>query len=222
MYTVQSGDTIFDATFNVTGSLAGLDPMLELNTKEDVPMLDYKTMKDRDNNPESNAMETYTPDLQIDQQLETDGLVVYNLEAIRGLPFNSSLTDEAEVIAEVDEMVELLTTAIPFSQIPLGYNMRGKTLVFTRQEITPNIDVIRSSYIRYNTDTGVQSIMDAFLSGENLIIQSQMPRVVFYSMGAWRASRMTYQDDFDMIIVSNQLKPHVGDEWGFDYVYVLE
>lgn len=36
-YTVKSGDTIYDAAFNIAGSLAGVDQLLEINTSEQYP-----------------------------------------------------------------------------------------------------------------------------------------------------------------------------------------
>ena len=36
-YTVKQGDTIQDVAFNVSGSLAGIDPILEKNTPTNIP-----------------------------------------------------------------------------------------------------------------------------------------------------------------------------------------
>ena len=41
-YTVKQGDTIQDAAFNVSGSLAGIDPILEKNTPANIPPADWK------------------------------------------------------------------------------------------------------------------------------------------------------------------------------------
>lgn len=107
-YYVRHGDTIQDVAFNVTGSLAGIDPILELNTPDDVPMLDWKTIKESTTVPESNFMESYTPNLKIDQALITDGLVVENLEAVNSRSFNSTIMDETEVQTEIFKIEETL------------------------------------------------------------------------------------------------------------------
>ena len=44
-YTVKQGDTIQDAAFNVSGSLAGIDPILEKNTPTNLPPADWKAMQ---------------------------------------------------------------------------------------------------------------------------------------------------------------------------------
>lgn len=110
-YTVQSGDTLMDAAFNVTGSLAGIDPMLEINIPDTNAMLDWKSINSKllMKVPESNFMESYTPQLKTGQVLNTDGLVVYNLDATLGRRFNSSYLDEEKVNLELMGINLLLT-----------------------------------------------------------------------------------------------------------------
>ena len=128
-YSVLSGETIQDAAFNITGSLAGIDPLLELNTPQDVPMVDWKTMQDRMDVPDSNFMETYTPDLYAGQLFDTDGLVVENLDATLGRRFNSSMQNPTQVKAEIDELWSKLFPP-SLVDLPIGYNLRGKTIRF--------------------------------------------------------------------------------------------
>lgn len=111
MYTVKSGDTIYDVAFNVTGSLAGVDPLLEANTPDDVPMLDWKTIEPLDEVPQSNFMETYTPALHVGQQITTDDIETYNVEATTvaaSRPFNSSVDDYNEVMRQIRNLVHIL------------------------------------------------------------------------------------------------------------------
>lgn len=115
MYTVKSGDTIYDVAFNVTGSLAGVDPILEANTPDDVPMLDWKTIEPLDEVPQSNFMETYTPALKTGQQITTDGIETYNVEATTiaaSRPFNSSVDDYNEVMRQIRYLVHILDSLL--------------------------------------------------------------------------------------------------------------
>lgn len=107
-YTVKSGDTIYDVAFNVAGSMARVDQILEQNTPDNTPMVDYKTMAERNDVPDAHQMESWTPTLHIDQILDVDDVPVDNLEAVNIGMFNSTITDHDEVLAEIDEMQEEL------------------------------------------------------------------------------------------------------------------
>ena len=73
-YTVKQGDTIQDAAFNVSGSLAGIDPILEKNTPTNIPPADWKAMQYRQEPPAKNFMESYTPALRTNQILDVEGI----------------------------------------------------------------------------------------------------------------------------------------------------
>lgn len=108
-YTVKQGDTIQDAAFNVAGSLAGIDPILEKNTPDTYPPVDWKRMEYQEAVPETNFMESYTPALRTDQILDVEGVNVDNLEATQGMPFNSSLDNPVYTEYEIKELT-LATT----------------------------------------------------------------------------------------------------------------
>ena len=57
-YTVKQGDTIQDVAFNVSGSLAGIDPILEKNTPTNIPPAGWKAMQYRQEPPAKNFMES--------------------------------------------------------------------------------------------------------------------------------------------------------------------
>lgn len=44
-YQVKDGDTIYDASFNISGSLAAVDPLLDYNTSTEYPMLGLDQLK---------------------------------------------------------------------------------------------------------------------------------------------------------------------------------
>lgn len=110
-YRVKSGDTIYDAAFNVSGSLAGVDQLLEQNMDTSVPPLDWHTISGKRDVPESNFMESYTPNLKIGQLLNTDGIPKYNNEAVEKGGFNSSILDATAVWDEINGLLDILDGA---------------------------------------------------------------------------------------------------------------
>lgn len=103
-YTVKQGDTIQDAAFNVSGSLAGIDPILEKNTPANIPPADWKAMQYRQEPPAKNFMESYTPALRTNQILDVEGIDTYNLQTLQRPPFNSSMDVKEEVEAEISRL----------------------------------------------------------------------------------------------------------------------
>lgn len=103
-YTVKQGDTIQDAAFNVSGSLAGIDPILEKNTPTNIPPADWKAMQYRQEPPAKNFMESYTPALRTNQILDVEGIDIYNLHTLQRPPFNSSMDVNEEVEAEISRL----------------------------------------------------------------------------------------------------------------------
>lgn len=105
-YTVKQGDTIQDAAFNVSGSLAGIDPILEKNTPTNIPPADWKAMQYRQEPPAKNFMESYTPALRTNQILDVEGIDIYNLQTLQRPPFNSSMDVKEEVDAEISRLLK--------------------------------------------------------------------------------------------------------------------
>lgn len=105
-YTVKQGDTIQDAAFNVSGSLAGIDPILEKNTPTNIPPADWKAMQYRQEPPAKNFMESYTPALRTNQILDVEGIDIYNLQTLQRPPFNSSMDVKEEVEAEISRLLK--------------------------------------------------------------------------------------------------------------------
>lgn len=103
-YTVKQGDTIQDAAFNVSGSLAGIDPILKKNTPTNIPPADWKAMQYRQEPPAKNFMESYTPALRTNQILDVEGIDIYNLQTLQRPPFNSSMDVKEEVEAEISRL----------------------------------------------------------------------------------------------------------------------
>lgn len=103
-YTVKQGDTIQDVAFNVSGSLAGIDPILEKNTPTNIPPADWKAMQCRQEPPAKNFMESYTPALRTNQILDVEGIDIYNLQTLQRPPFNSSMDVKEEVEAEISRL----------------------------------------------------------------------------------------------------------------------
>lgn len=103
-YTVKHGDTIQDVAFNVSGSLAGIDPILEKNTPTNIPPADWKAMQYRQEPPAKNFMESYTPALRTNQILDVEGIDIYNLQTLQRPPFNSSMDVKEEVEAEISRL----------------------------------------------------------------------------------------------------------------------
>lgn len=103
-YTVKQGDTIQDVAFNVSGSLAGIDPILEKNTPTNIPPADWKAMQYRQEHPAKNFMESYTPALRTNQILDVEGIDIYNLQTLQRPPFNSSMDVKEEVEAEISRL----------------------------------------------------------------------------------------------------------------------
>lgn len=103
-YTVKQGDTIQDVAFNVSGSLAGIDPILEKNTPTNIPPADWKAMQYRQEPPAKNFMESYTPALRTNQILDVEGIDIYNLQTLQRPPFNSSMDVKEEVEVEISRL----------------------------------------------------------------------------------------------------------------------
>lgn len=103
-YTVKQGDTIQDVAFNVSGSLAGIDPILEKNTPTNIPPADWKAMQYRQEPPAKNFMESYTPALRTNQILDVEGIDTYNLQTLQRPPFNSSMDVNEEVEVEISRL----------------------------------------------------------------------------------------------------------------------
>lgn len=103
-YTVKQGDTIQDVAFNVSGSLAGIDPILEKNTPTNIPPADWKAMQYRQEPPAKNFMESYTPALRTNQILDVEGIDIYNLQTLQRPPFNSSMDVKEKVEAEISRL----------------------------------------------------------------------------------------------------------------------
>lgn len=103
-YTVKQGDTIQDAAFNVSGSLAGIDPILEKNTPTNIPPAGWKAMQYRQEPPAKNFMESYTPALRTNQILDVEGIDTYNLQTLQRPPFNSSMDVKEEVEVEISRL----------------------------------------------------------------------------------------------------------------------
>lgn len=55
--------------------------------------------------PETNQFETYTPVLEMGQVLNTDNIPIYNLEAVQGDMYNSTILEKTEVEAEILTLV---------------------------------------------------------------------------------------------------------------------
>lgn len=108
-YTVKQGDTIQDVAFNVSGSLAGIDPILEKNTPTNIPPADWKAMQYRQEPPAKNFMESYTPALRTSQILDVEGIDIYNLQTLQRPPFNSSMDAKEEVEAEISRLFKATT-----------------------------------------------------------------------------------------------------------------
>lgn len=108
-YTVKQGDTIQDVAFNVSGSLAGIDPILEKNTPTNIPPADWKAMQYRQEPPAKNFMESYTPALRTNQILDVEGIDIYNLQTLQRPPFNSSMDVKEEVEAEISRLFKATT-----------------------------------------------------------------------------------------------------------------
>ena len=103
-YIVKQGDTIQDAAFNVSGSLAGIDPILEKNTPTNIPPADWKAMQYHQEPPAKNFMESYTPALRTNQILDVEGIDTYNLQTLQRPPFNSSMDVNEEVEVEISRL----------------------------------------------------------------------------------------------------------------------
>jgi hypothetical protein len=78
----EKEQTSFDAATTISGSLAGLDSMIADNVAE-VPVVDYKTWATSGIVPAANTGETYTPQYEDGQVLNTD-IVERYLGNIRG------------------------------------------------------------------------------------------------------------------------------------------
>lgn len=111
-YTVKQGDTIQDVAFNVSGSLAGIDPILEKNTPTNIPPADWKAMQYRQEPPAKNFMESYTPALRTNQILDVEGIDIYNLQTLQRPPFNSSMDVKEEVEAEISRLFKATTEGV--------------------------------------------------------------------------------------------------------------
>lgn len=241
-YSVLSGETIQDAAFNITGSLAGIDPLLELNTPQDVPMVDWKTMQDRMDVPDSNFMETYTPDLYAGQLFDTDGLVVENLDATLGRRFNSSMQNPTQVKAEIDELWWKLFPP-SLVDLPIGYNLRGKTIRFL------DTDKLTMTAPPVNRDDAWLLARDSTSDATLIIIGAKLwldDNIQYYTMiGAqktfgenplfifadidgsgdlkWRNTEIVVPDTFDFIIERNELyivEPMYG-RWDFSHTEII-
>lgn len=123
-YVVNSGDTLIDVCYNTTGSLAGIDAIMDMN-----------------------QLDTYTPELTPGQVLQVPE-VVYNSEAAAVAserPYNSSND-------RVNLMPELMLLASTFMQGgSIKYLLKhdavsGKELVF-------NIEGIKGLYVNFGDGT---------------------------------------------------------------------
>lgn len=236
-YIVLSGDTILDAAYNTAGSMTAIDQILEQNVDESIPMLDYNSIKDIENVPDSNRMESYTPNLVVGSELNTDNVPVQNVEAINGRPFNSTYESPLEVQTEIDDMentlIKVYGNRIPITSIPVGYNLRGKQLVVTRTDLVVPPTLLSRIIRAFIGDNPEDPNGDIFLrhivsNGEvllygNTVWEGITANTRLWQNGRWlveEGSTFNVRDDVDCIVSLNNLVPYGSEDWGFQYMYI--
>lgn len=107
----------------------------------------------------------------------------------------------------------------------IGYNLRNKTIEFTHTFTTPPKGKEETLWIN-NDQERIQMIHDGGDEGlTQIFFRSEEPfnMVNFYDeQYGWIGTKYTFPDDKDYIVTANDLQPHIGDDWGFDYAHVIE
>lgn len=133
-----------------------------------------------------------------------------------------------------------IVTGTPYpltaDKVPAGFNLRNKTVVFTNidKPMTDGqmfADEI-SLWCRYPTSTNTLLIMtstfdggaggewEIYISGYGL---SGTFNPVFWNINTgWRQTSFTFPDDQDYIVYYNELRPAVGDSWGWNYAIIKD
>lgn len=114
---------------------------------------------------------------------------------------------------------------IPLNELSIGYNLRNKTIEFTHTFTTPPKGKEETLWIN-NDQERIQMIHDGGDEGlTQIFFRSEEPfnMVNFYDeQYGWIGTKYTFPDDKDYIVTANDLQPHIGDDWGFDYAHVIE
>lgn len=81
-YVIKSGDTIYDAAYNISGSLNAVDELLEQNVDKNAPMANITTVEGELVYPWQYGYETYTPIMIPNALLKADDIDITNQEAV--------------------------------------------------------------------------------------------------------------------------------------------
>lgn len=119
-------------------------------------------------------------------------------------------------------------------EVPIGYNLRGKTIRFTRTELLPAHspdDYSLMCGLDGPTPLGIQVIEDGGVANHTEIrcvfsaSQEAIVEVIVYveDEDGWILTEVTFPDTRDYIIESNNLNdlgPGNETYWGFSYAFV--
>lgn len=113
---------------------------------------------------------------------------------------------------------------IPITDIPIGYNLRGKTIIFT------NTDKDTASFVNnWDNDGGVTGwdsnnnrviIYSTFDGGDGIYVFINREIIQIWKDGQWIRTSFTFPDDMDYLVDGNDAHSHQGDSWGFDYAII--
>lgn len=118
--------------------------------------------------------------------------------------------------------------------IPVGYNLRGKTIYFNAPEMECEDKNLESAYVRLTANNEKGNLVQLVLYQRRLdqrytIVASSsdgtIPVTNIYDSykGSFIATKLTFPDDQDIIVTSNSLPAHtVNYKWGFDYAEVSD
>lgn len=128
---------------------------------------------------------------------------------------------------------------IPFTEIPIGYNLRGKIVRFTRTDLPVpempfpqdegGLDIIQGIFWDRDTLSGIVGLTEGTGEGRRTMIvpvERSDGFGIFYQgddeANRWYMDSFLMRDDKDYIITANQTKPAEAGFWGWNYAYVMD
>jgi hypothetical protein len=208
-YTVKQGDTIQDAAFNVSGSLAGIDPILEKNTPTNIPPADWKAMQYRQEPPAKNFMESYTPALRTNQILDVEGIDTYNLQTLQRPPFNSSMDVNEEVEVEISRLFKATAEG-------------GRALISAlAPEAMGAMKSTRGNFLRdtfYNSPYTVQCLFRTPPKYKYTPDPEYVSRSILDTMGASNFPRIDINNPSNLVLYNNRANMYSHSVF-WDYLY---
>lgn len=225
---VNPNTTIVDLSFNLSGSLTGIPTVMA-----QMPVYDRIGFDDMPYPWEDTDRldQTWTPDVAGSDLTFT--VPVYNVQGQAKQPYTTDLFTLQNVIVFGNGWVHNLlvpNTGIPAFDVPVGYNLRGKIMVVTRNNLFPpsyteSYGLITEDFkqiVFAGTGTlgfDVPTVAHMAIRGDDAGFD--ITTLWDETSGAWQLDAIQFPDDQDYIVADNTLPIADKGYWGFHFTFII-